>query len=52
MSGIARDRGLSEVYLNAQTSAEGFYRPFGFRAVGDEFLDADIPHIRMEMTLD
>jgi predicted GNAT family N-acyltransferase len=34
-------------FLNAQTSALGFYRRHGFRAEGEEFMDAGIPHQRM-----
>jgi predicted GNAT family N-acyltransferase len=42
--------GLSRVFLHAQRSAEEFYRRSGFQPSGDEFLEANIPHI--EMTLD
>ena len=42
--------GLRLVALGAQTHATGFYAALGFRAVGDEFLDAGIPH--REMVLD
>ena len=34
---IAAERGFDEVYLNAQTSAAGFYERLGFRAEGPEF---------------
>jgi D-hexose-6-phosphate mutarotase/predicted GNAT family N-acyltransferase len=40
------------VFLNAQTRAEGFYTKYGFIQVGGEFPDANIPHVRMEKTLD
>lgn len=43
----AEGRGMPLLVLNAQTTALGFYRRFGFAAVGDEFLDAGIPHFRM-----
>ena len=39
------------VVLNAQCYAKGFYERFGFRSVGEEFLEDDIPHIRMELDL-
>lgn len=48
----ARAQGLRRVHLNAQTGARGFYEKSGFRAVGGEFLDAGIPHLRMERELD
>lgn len=42
--------GLRLVTLGAQSHATGFYAALGFRAVGDEFIDAGIPH--REMILD
>lgn len=47
----ARDAGASSVFLNAQLSAVGFYARAGFQAEGEEFLDAGIPHIRMQRAL-
>lgn len=43
----ARERGADSVYLHAQNHAEGFYRKAGFVPEGEEFVEADIPHIRM-----
>lgn len=40
------------VFLNAQKQAAGFYAKYGFQQVGGEFLDANIPHVRMEKNLD
>ena len=40
------------VFLNAQTQASGFYAKYGFNQVGGAFPDANIPHVRMEKTLD
>ncbi|MCB1693658.1 MAG: GNAT family N-acetyltransferase [Pseudomonadales bacterium] len=47
----ARHLGFTEVFLNAQTHALGFYEKSGFVADGDEFMEADIPHRRMTKTL-
>lgn len=47
----AKKRGVERLALNAQISAEGFYRRFGFAPEGSEFMDAGIPHIRMNRTL-
>jgi predicted GNAT family N-acyltransferase len=44
---LAAERGFREVYLNAQTSARGFYERLGFRAEGPEFDEVGIPHQRM-----
>jgi glucose-6-phosphate 1-epimerase len=43
---------LGHLYLNAQTRAASFYLKYGFNQVGGEFPDANIPHVRMEKTLD
>ena len=40
----ARLRGLKQLYADAQVRALPFYEKHGFRVVGDEFLDARIPH--------
>ena len=48
---IARKSGVQRVVLNAQTAAIGFYERAGFTASGDEFMDAGIPHYRMELAL-
>jgi predicted GNAT family N-acyltransferase len=47
----AREQGLKRVKLNAQISVQPFYEQQGFHALGEEFLDADIPHVRMEREL-
>lgn len=43
--------GFNETILDAQTHALGFYERLGFKAEGDEFMDADIPHYRMRLRL-
>ncbi|MDT8894106.1 GNAT family N-acetyltransferase [Halomonas sp. I1] len=47
----ARRRGDPSVVLDAQTHALAFYERLGFRAYGDTFLDAGIPHRSMILTL-
>ena len=44
---IARDRGVRQVRLNAQSRAVAFYRRHGFAAEGEEFIEAGIPHRSM-----
>ncbi len=46
-----RALGCEMIWLNAQTQALGFYEKLGFDAMGEVFLDAGIPHKRMEMIL-
>ena len=48
---LARRRGHRRARLNAQTSATGFYRRYGFETVGIEFMDAGIAHIAMQCQL-
>ncbi|MCB1735025.1 MAG: GNAT family N-acetyltransferase [Gammaproteobacteria bacterium] len=48
---VARQTQASRVFLNAQTSAVGFYEKAGFQCEGDEFMDAGIPHCQMIRSL-
>jgi predicted GNAT family N-acyltransferase len=43
----ARKQHLQQVALHAQVHASGFYRKLGFETVGEEFMEAEIPHVRM-----
>jgi predicted GNAT family N-acyltransferase len=47
----AAGQGLTEVVLNAQTHAVGFYARYGFSTEGVAFLDAGIEHQRMRCPL-
>jgi len=44
---LAAKQGLTRVALSAQTHAVGFYERAGFRAIGQPFMDAGIPHRKM-----
>ena len=48
---LAAESGFTEVYLNAQTYARGFYERLGFRAEGPEFDEVGIPHQRMRRSV-
>lgn len=48
---FARSQHYALLELNAQTQAVQFYRRFGFVEVGEEFMDAGIPHLRMQLQL-
>jgi len=37
------------IYLNAQIGAVGLYARFGFKKVGEQFEEAGIQHIKMEL---
>ena len=42
-----RNQGLKQVCLHAQVQAVPFYAKYGFTRVGGEFMEADIPHVKM-----
>ena len=48
----ARRAGYKKVVLSSQTHALGFYERMGFRAYGEEYLDAGIPHRDMDLRLE
>jgi predicted GNAT family N-acyltransferase len=47
----ARSRGDAAARLNAQISAAGFYRRYGFEVSGPEFIEAGIAHVPMQRAL-
>tara|TARA_R110000868_G_scaffold218576_2_gene469132 strand:- start:62702 stop:63142 length:441 start_codon:yes stop_codon:yes gene_type:complete len=46
-----KNNGTHTVHLYGQTHAVGFYQSFGFKAYGDEFMDARIPHRKLKLEL-
>lgn len=48
---MAQQEGMQEVELAAQIQAIPFYERLGFRAFGEEFMDAGIPHRNMARQL-
>lgn len=48
---LATERGIRDLFLNAQCEAESFYRRLGFEPEGEVFQDAGIDHRRMRMHL-
>jgi predicted GNAT family N-acyltransferase len=43
----ARRLGMRETHLHAQSHARAFYEKHGYRAEGDEYVEAGIPHVLM-----
>ena len=39
-----------KIYLNAQAIVETFYEKYGFKRVGEMFIEANIEHYKMEYT--
>lgn len=48
---LAVESGRHHVYLHAQVHAAGFYARQGFRAEGEDFMEAGIAHRRMTLGL-
>ncbi|TBR43111.1 GNAT family N-acetyltransferase [Marinomonas agarivorans] len=44
---VAREMGLTRVYLHSQADSQVFYEKHGFKVEGDTFMEADIPHVLM-----
>ncbi len=44
---LAKEEKLSSVFLNAQVHVISFYGSLGFSTVGNEFIEAGIPHQKM-----
>ncbi len=47
----ARQARHRHVFLHAQVTARAFYQGLGFKCYGEEFMDADMPHIAMRLAL-
>jgi len=48
---IARDRGYKIITMHSRDTAIGFYEKFGYRVVGEPFIEVNIPHHVMEKAL-
>ncbi len=48
---LARKDGFRTIRLNAQVHAAGFYAQHGFTIIGEEFMEAGIPHREMQIRL-
>ena len=50
--GLARDRGATDALLHGQRRVEEFYAAIGYETVGEEFVEAGIPHVEMVKSLE
>ncbi len=48
---LARDKGFKKLIMHSRVTAIGFYEKFGYKVVGDEFIEVTIPHYVMEKKL-
>ncbi len=44
----AEKLGAKEICMDAQKTAEGFYKKLGYETVSDDFAEAGIPHVKMK----
>jgi predicted GNAT family N-acyltransferase len=42
-----QNRHVEKAYMHAQKAVKEFHKKFGFFQEGDEFVEADIPHVKM-----
>ena len=47
INAIKNHFGTSEIKISAQLYLKGFYNSFGFKSIGDSYLEDGIPHIGM-----
>lgn len=48
---ICKKHGSRSIFLSAQTHAINFYQKAGFKQIGGEYCDVDIPHVDMQLDL-
>ena len=48
METLRKETDCRKIVLHSQIDAVGFYEKLGFHPVGDEFIEAGIPHLAME----
>lgn len=48
---FARQRGFQKMELHARKEVVPFYQKLGYHAVGEEFIEVSIPHLKMEKML-
>jgi N-acetylglutamate synthase-like GNAT family acetyltransferase len=49
---LARDKGYKYMIMHARNTAIGFYEKFGYKAIGEEFIEVNLPHHVMEKELE
>jgi predicted GNAT family N-acyltransferase len=42
---------FEKIYLGSQVQAMGFYNKLGFKICGERYMDANIPHIEMQIII-
>ena len=45
---ISRDKGYKNIVMHARDTAIGFYEKFGYKVVGEPFIEINLPHHKMQ----
>ena len=45
---ISRDKGYRSIIMHARDTAIGFYEKFGYKVIGEPFIEINLPHHVME----
>ena len=48
---LARDKGYKKITMHARNTAIGFYEKFGYKVIGEEFVEVQLPHHTMQKIL-
>ncbi|MEO5888908.1 MAG: GNAT family N-acetyltransferase [Ferruginibacter sp.] len=48
---LARDKGYKTLTMHARDTAIGFYEKYGYKVIGEQFIEINIPHHIMEKRL-
>ena len=48
---LARDKGYKKITMHARNTAIGFYEKFGYKVIGEEFVEVQLPHHTMQKVL-
>jgi|AGTN01.1.fsa_nt_gi Predicted acyltransferase len=48
---LAKEKGAPEIVIHAQKRAAGFYEKLGLETFGEDFIEAEIPHVTMKIKL-
>lgn len=49
--GYCKQQGFQKIILGAQEHALGFYEKLGFKICSDKYMDANIPHFKMQLEI-
>jgi hypothetical protein len=45
---ILKQKGIQKIYCHARASAVPFYENLGFQTISEQFLEVNIPHVKMQ----